>query len=80
MHTNIAKMWQTIIFSLLIIAVAIFILGFRVFLTKRKKFPNTHIGRDKNMKARGIVCSVSTDAAARKAKNLNDRIKGASKN
>lgn len=67
-------MWYTLLFSALIIAVAIFILSVKVIFVKKGKFPDGHIGKDKNMKKRGIGCSVSTDTAERHKKNLDDRL------
>ncbi|MEG1574049.1 MAG: hypothetical protein RR293_05925 [Bacteroidales bacterium] len=67
-------MWYTLVLSVLIIAVAIFILSVKVIFVKNGRFPDGHIGRDKNMKNRGITCSISTDAGDRNKKGLNDRL------
>jgi hypothetical protein len=50
---------------LIIIAIAILLLGVRVFFTKRG-FPNIHIGSNKAMRKRGIGCYTSQDRDAQK--------------
>ncbi len=47
-----------------LLLVCVFILGHRVFLKKDGTFPNTHVGRDKNMRDRGVGCATSQDREA----------------
>jgi len=50
---------------LAIVAIAVLLLGVRVFFTKRG-FPNIHIGSNKAMRERGIGCYTSQDREAQK--------------
>lgn len=52
---------------LAIVAIAILLLGVRIFFTN-KGFPNIHIGSNKEMKKRGIGCYTSQDREAQKQK------------
>lgn len=61
-------MVETLIVTLVIVAVAVLLLGVRVFFTKKGRFPNIHIGGNKAMRERGIGCATSQDREARKAK------------
>lgn len=67
-------MLYTLLFALLIMAVAIFIMSVKLIFKKGGRFPDGHIGHSKAMKSRGIKCAVSTDAGERKQKDLNERI------
>jgi len=42
-----------------IVAVAVFLLSFNIIFRKNGKFPDTHIGRNKEMKKRGILCAAN---------------------
>jgi hypothetical protein len=44
-----------------IVAVAIALLGVRIFFTKKGKFPNLHVGGNKAMAERGIYCVQTQD-------------------
>lgn len=55
-----------IVFSIIIVFVAVFLLGFKIFLSKDGKFPNIHIGGSKAMKDRGVSCATTQDADAQK--------------
>lgn len=41
-------------------------LGIGMLLKKGGKFPETHIGKNKNMKDRGVTCANTTDRNERK--------------
>ena len=58
-------MLQTIIISIVILAIAILLMGVRVFFTKKGSFPNTHISSSQAMKDRGITCASSQEKHAR---------------
>ena len=60
-----------ILISVIIVFVAVFLLGFKVFLSKEGKFPNIHIGGSKALKDRGVNCATTQDADAQKAKPKN---------
>ena len=48
-----------------IIGLAFLGLGISTFFGKKKKFPDTHIGKNKAMKERGISCAATTDRLER---------------
>ena len=48
-----------------IIGLAFIGLGISTFFGKKKKFPDTHIGKNKAMKERGISCAATTDRKER---------------
>ena len=56
-------MVRTLLVTLAILLIAVLLMGIRVFFTKSGKFPNTHIGKNKAMKERGITCAKSQDLA-----------------
>ena len=45
-------MWNTILLTMAIVALAFILLGIKVIFVKGGKFPNTHIGANKEMKKR----------------------------
>ncbi|NDV47604.1 hypothetical protein D0T49_11150 [Paludibacter sp. 221] len=59
-------MLAVLIVSAVLLLIAILLLGVRVFFVKNGKFPNTHIGGSKAMRARGIGCATSQDREAQK--------------
>ena len=68
-------MLKTILVSVIIIAIAVLLLGIRVFFVKGGKFPSMHFSSNKNMQKKGISCAVSTDARDRARKTLDDYMK-----
>jgi len=48
-----------------LIGVAFLGLGISTFFSKKKKFPDTHIGKNKAMKERDIHCAATTDRKER---------------
>ena len=64
--TKITKMFKTLIFALLIIAISFVLLAITIIIKKNGRFPNIHIGGNKNMRKRGIKCAQSQDRDARK--------------
>lgn len=65
-HTNVIKMFKTLLFTLLIIAISFALLAITIIIKKNGKFPNIHIGGNKEMRKRGIKCAQSQDRDARK--------------
>ncbi len=61
-----------IILAIIIVLFAVFILGFRVFLTKKGEFPNIHIGGSKPLAEQGISCATTQDNDAQKDKQRID--------
>ena len=68
-------MWNTILLTMAIVALAFILLGIKVIFVKGGKLPNTHIGANKEMKKRGISCALSTDSVDRSRKQLADLLK-----
>ena len=71
-------MLDTILITLLIVAICIALLGVNIFFTKKKKFPNTHVSGSKALREKGIGCVQSQDREARKESKLDvpEREKG----
>ncbi|MDR0765325.1 MAG: hypothetical protein LBF09_00095 [Odoribacteraceae bacterium] len=51
--------------TLLLVGLAVVGLGVSVFFTKKKKFPETHVGSNKAMRERGIRCFLAADREER---------------
>lgn len=52
--------------TLVILALAILMLGVQTFFSKRKKFPHTHVGGNREMAKRGVYCVQTQDAMERR--------------
>lgn len=67
-------MFYTFIISAIILFIGILLMGMRVFFTKDKSFPNTHIGGNVGLKNKGIGCATSQDREAQtiKKQSLNN--------
>lgn len=59
-------MIEVFLFSVAIVLIAISILGFKLFFIKDGKFPETEIGKNKEMRKRGIYCAKTMDVVERK--------------
>lgn len=59
-------MFKTLLFTLLIIAISIALLAIKIIIKKNGRFPNTHVGGNKEMRRRGIKCVQSQDRDARR--------------
>lgn len=59
-------MLDTILITLLIVAICIALLGVRIFFFKGGRFPNTHVSGNKALRKKGIGCVQSQDKEARK--------------
>lgn len=70
-------MFKTLLFTLLIIAISFVLLAITIIIKKNGRFPNIHIGGNREMRKRGIKCAQSQDRDARK--NNPMRIKESSK-
>ncbi|MCP9611603.1 hypothetical protein [Coprobacter tertius] len=68
-------MWNTILFTALIVALAFILLGIKVIFVKNGRFPSTHIGDSKEMRKRNISCAMTTDLRDREQKTLTDLMK-----
>ena len=47
----------TLLFTLVIVGLAVLLLGVKVFFFKGGRFPNTHIHDNPEMRKRGITCA-----------------------
>ncbi len=59
-------MLETLLLTLLIIAISFALLAVTIIIKKNGKFPNTHVGGNKYMRERGIKCVQSQDRDARR--------------
>lgn len=64
--TKLIKMIETILITVLIIAICITLLCVKVIFKKNGKFSSQHIHDSKAMKDRGIHCVMDQDREARK--------------
>lgn len=55
-----------VLITVAILALAILLLGVQTFFSKRKKFPHTHVGGNREMAKRGVFCVQAQDAMERK--------------
>ena len=58
--------WVTIAASVVIVGVAFVFLGLSTLLKKNGKFPNMHIGGNKDLAKRGITCATTQDREAQR--------------
>ena len=64
--TKLIEMVETILITLLIVAISLVLLGVKVFFTKGGKFPNGHVSGNKALRQKGIGCAQSQDREAQK--------------
>ena len=64
--TKLIEMFRTLLFTLLIIAICVALLAIKVIVKKNGRFPNTHVGGNREMRRRGIKCVQSQDRDARR--------------
>ena len=64
-------MLETVLITLLIVAISIVLLGVRVFFTKDGKFPNSHVSGNEALRKKGINCVQSQDREARKKSHFS---------
>lgn len=65
MLTKIIEMIETVLITLLIVAISLALLGVKVFFTKGGRFPNGHVSGNKALRRRGVSCAQSQDREAR---------------
>ena len=68
--TKLKEMFKTLLFTLLIIAICFVLLAITIIIKKNGRFPNTHVGGNKEMRKRGIKCAQSQDRDARKENHM----------
>lgn len=64
-------MLNTILISLLIVAISIVLLGVKILFVRGGKFPNTHVSGSKALREKGIGCVQSQDREAQKKSKLS---------
>ena len=64
-QAKLQKMIETLLFSVLIIAIAVALLLIKVVLKKNGRFSSQHIHDSEAMKERGIHCVIDQDREAR---------------
>ena len=65
LQAKLQKMIETLLFSVLIIAIAVALLLIKVVLKKNGRFSSQHIHDSEAMKERGIHCVIDQDREAR---------------
>lgn len=60
------EMFRTLLFTLLIVAICVALLAIKIIVKKNGRFPNIHVGGNKEMRKRGIKCVQSQDRDARR--------------
>ena len=68
MRAKIGKMIETLLISVLIIAIAAFLLGVKVIFRKNGSFSSMHIHDSEAMRERGIHCVIDQDREQRNKK------------
>ncbi len=63
-------MLYTLLFTLLIVAICLLLLGIKIFFFKGK-FPNGHVSGNKGLQKRGIGCAQSQDRQAQRKRNFS---------
>ena len=58
-------MIKVLLLTFLIVVISVLLIGIKVFFTKNGTFPETHIGKNKAMKKKGIHCAKTQDQVAR---------------
>lgn len=67
-------MSQILIITLVLVGIAVLLLGFRVFFTKKWGFPSTHVDGQPKLREKGLRCHSSQHREAQEKKNLFDRV------
>jgi len=57
---------KILLLSIALVAVVFVLMAISILIKKNGKFPNLHIGSNKEMQKRGISCATSQDREARK--------------
>ncbi|MDA3819952.1 MAG: hypothetical protein PF590_05780 [Candidatus Delongbacteria bacterium] len=55
---------KLIILAIVFVGLSVVGLGVQVFFSKKKKFPATHIGANKNMRKLGIRCATAEEGGS----------------
>jgi hypothetical protein len=58
--------WNVLFVSIILVAIAFALLGINMLIRKNGKFPNIHIGGNKELAKRGIFCATTQDKMEQK--------------
>lgn len=64
-------MLYTILFTLLIVAICIVLLGVKILFVKGGVFPNGHVSGNKKLRQNGVHCVQAQDREAQRKRNLS---------
>ena len=64
-------MLETVLITLLIVAICILLLGVKVFFVKGGKFPNTHVSGNAALRRKGVRCVQSQDREAQRKRRFS---------
>ncbi len=59
-------MIKVLLLSVVLVAIVFVLMAIRILIQKNGKFPNLHIGSNKEMQKRGISCATTQDKMAQK--------------
>lgn len=65
--------WTVLLASVIIVGIVFVLMSISILLKKNGKFPNSHIGGNKEMAKRGIFCATTMDKMERK-KTINIKL------
>jgi hypothetical protein len=60
-------MLKVLLLSVVLVGIVFVLMAISILIKKHGKFPNIHIGSNKDMRKRGIVCATTQDRQAQKA-------------
>ncbi len=59
-------MLKVLLLSIVLVGIVFVLMAIRILFQKNGKFPNLHIGSNKEMQKRGIACATTQDRQAQK--------------
>ena len=66
-------MLQVIFITILIVGISFILLGLNIIFRKNGKFPNIHIGGNKELAKRGIHCATTQDRLEQRSNHIGSR-------
>ncbi len=67
-------MAKLLLLTLLLVGIAILLLGIRVFFTRDKSFPSSHVSAQPKLREKGLSCHRAQHREAQTRKGLYDRL------
>ncbi|MBN2348373.1 MAG: hypothetical protein JXJ22_06025 [Bacteroidales bacterium] len=65
---------EVLLIVIVLVGLSFLLLGFNIFFRKDGKFPETEVGKNKNMRKLGITCTRCSEVAHYKKMKKNTRI------